>query len=100
MEFLAPAAGGSGASSLIMIVVMIVIFYFFMIRPNMKRQKAAKKFRESLIAGQKVVTIGGIHGKILEISETTVLIQSEGSKLRLEISAITSSVEEQLTTKS
>ena len=100
MEFLAPAAGGSGASSLIMIVVMIVIFYFFMIRPNMKRQKAAKKFRESLIAGQKVVTIGGIHGKILEISETTVLIQSEGSKLRVEMSAIASSVEEQLTTKS
>jgi preprotein translocase subunit YajC len=50
--------------------------------------------------GQKVVTIGGIHGKILEISETTVLIQSEGSKLRLEMSAIASSVEEQLTTKS
>ena len=50
--------------------------------------------------GQKVVTIGGIHGKILEISETTVLIQSEGSKLRLEMSAIASSVEEHLTTKS
>ena len=100
MEFLAPAAGGSGASSLIMIVVMIVIFYFFMIRPNMKKQKAAKKFRENLMPGQKVVTIGGIHGKILEISETTVLIQSEGSKLRLEMSAIASSVEEHLTTKS
>jgi preprotein translocase subunit YajC len=84
MEFLAaPPAGGSGASSIIMIVVMIVIFYFFMIRPNMKKQKEAKKFRENLMTGQKVVTIGGIHGKILEISETTVLIQSEGSKLRV-----------------
>lgn len=102
MDFLAvpPAGGGSGASSLIMIVIMIVIFYFFMIRPNMKKQKEAKKFRENLMPGQKVVTIGGIHGKILEISETTVLIQSEGSKLRLEMSAIASSVEEQLTTKS
>jgi len=96
MEFLAPAAGGSGASSLIMIVVMIVIFYFFMIRPNMKKQKAAKKFRESLIAGQKVVTIGGIHGKILEVAESTVLINSEGSKLRLEITAIASSTEDQI----
>jgi len=94
------AASGGSASSLIMIVVMIVIFYFFMIRPNMKKQKAAKKFRENLMAGQKVVTIGGIHGKILEISETTVLIQSEGSKLRVEMSAIASSVEEQLTSKS
>ena len=101
MEFLAvPPTGGSGASSIIMIVVMIVIFYFFMIRPNMKKQKDAKKFRENLMTGQKVVTIGGIHGKILEISETTVLIQSEGSKLRVEMSAIASSVEEQLTTKS
>ena len=101
MEFLAvPPAGNSGASSIIMIVVMIVIFYFFMIRPNMKKQKEAKKFRENLMPVQKVVTIGGIHGKILEISETTVLIQSEGSKLRLEMSAIASSVEEHLTTKS
>ena len=101
MEFLAaPPAGGSGASSIIMIVVMIVIFYFFMIRPNMKTQKEAKKFRENLMTGQKVVTIGGIHGKILEISETTVLIQSEGSKLRLEMSAIASSSEDQMATKS
>jgi preprotein translocase subunit YajC len=101
MEFLAATpAGNSGASSIIMIVVMIVIFYFFMIRPNMKKQKDAKKFRENLMTGQKVVTIGGIHGKILEISETTVLIQSEGSKLRVEMSAIASSVEEQMATKS
>ena len=101
MEFLAvPPAGNSGASSIIMIVVMIVIFYFFMIRPNMKKQKEAKKFRENLMPGQKVVTIGGIHGKILEISETTVLIQSEGSKLRLEMSAIASSSEDQMATKS
>ena len=103
MEFLVqktPVADGSGVSTIIMIVVMIVIFYFFMIRPNMKKQKEAKKFRENLMTGQKVVTIGGIHGKILEISETTVLIQSEGSKLRVEMSAIASSVEEQLTAKS
>ena len=56
------AANGGSASSLIMIVVMIVIFYFFMIRPNMKKQKEAKKFRENLMAGQKVVTIGGVVG--------------------------------------
>jgi preprotein translocase subunit YajC len=79
---------------------MIVIAYMFIFRPSIKKRKEAKKFKENLKAGQKVVTIGGIHGKILEISETTVLIQSEGSKLRLEISAITSSVEEQLTVKS
>jgi preprotein translocase subunit YajC len=97
MEILAPVAGGnSGASSIIMIVIMIVIFYFFMIRPNMKKQKEAKKFRENLAVGQKVITIGGIHGKILEVAESTVLINSEGSKLRLEISAIASSTEDQI----
>jgi preprotein translocase subunit YajC len=100
MEFLAvPPAGNSGASSMIMIVVMIVIFYFFMIRPNMKKQKAAKKFRENLMAGQKVVTIGGIHGKILEVAESTVLINSEGSKLRLQITAIASTSEDQIENK-
>ena len=100
MEFLAaPPAGNSGASSIIMIVVMIVIFYFFMIRPNMKKQKEAKKFRENLMPGQKVVTIGGIHGKILEVAESTVLINSEGSKLRLEITAIASSSEDQIEIK-
>ena len=100
MEFLtAPVEGNSGASSLIMIVVMIVIFYFFMIRPNMKKQKAAKKFRENLMAGQKVVTIGGIHGKILEVAESTVLINSEGSKLRLQITAIASTSEDQIENK-
>ena len=101
MEFLAvPPAGNSGASSIIMIVVMIVIYYLFMIRPNTKKRKEEKKFKENLKPGQKVVTIGGIHGKILEISETTVLIQSEGSKLRLEMSAIASSSEDQMATKS
>ncbi len=85
--------------SIVMIVVMIVIFYFFMIRPNMKKQKEAKKFREGIKSGDKVVTIGGIHGKVLEVSETTILIQSEGSKLRLEKSAISTSVEDQITEK-
>ena len=82
--------------SIIMIVVMIVIFYFFMIRPNMKKQKEAKKFREGIKNGDKVVTIGGIHGKILEIAESTVLISSEGTKIRLEKSAISQSGEDQL----
>lgn len=99
MEILAnlqPPAGNSGASSIIMIAIIIVIFYFSMIRPNMKKQKEAKKFRENLAVGQKVITIGGVHGKILEVAESTVLINSEGSKLRLEKSAIASSTDEQI----
>lgn len=82
-----------------MIVLMIGVFYSFMIRPQMKKQKELKKFREGLKAGDKVVTIGGIHGKILEISDATVLIQSEVTKLRLEKSAVSSAMEDTLQAK-
>ena len=90
---------GGGANQLVMIVLMIGVFYFFMIRPQMKKQKELKKFRESLKAGDKIVTIGGIHGKILEISENTVLIQSEGTKLRVEKAAVSSAMEDTLQAK-
>ena len=76
--------------------MILVVFYFFMIRPQMKKQKELKKFRENLKVGDKVVTIGGIHGKILEMSESTILVNSEGSKIRFEKSAIASSSEDQL----
>ncbi|MFM6965711.1 MAG: preprotein translocase subunit YajC [Sphingomonadales bacterium] len=90
---------GGGANQLVMIVLMIGVFYFFMIRPQMKKQKELKKFREGLKAGDKIVTIGGIHGKILEISENTVLIQSEGTKLRVEKAAVSSAMEDTLQAK-
>ncbi len=79
--------------------MILIVFYFFMIRPQMKKQKELKKFRESLKTGDKVVTIGGIHGKILEVNDATILINSEGSKIRLEKSAIAQSSEDQLMTK-
>ena len=73
---------------------MIVVFYFFMIRPNMKKQKALKTFRANLSVGDKVVTIGGIHGKVLSVDSTTVLVQSDNSKLRFDISALLESAED------
>jgi len=88
---------GNSMSSLIMIVAMIAIFYLFMIRPQAKKQKELKKFREAMKPGDKVVTIGGVHGKILEIAESTVLISSEGTKIRVEKSAISPSAADQLT---
>lgn len=82
-----------------MLGMILIVFYFFMIRPQMKKQKELKKFRESLKTGDKVVTIGGIHGKILEVNDATVLISSEGSKIRLDKSAIAQSSEDQLMVK-
>ena len=89
--------GGSG--QIIMLVLMLVVFYFFMIRPQMKKQKELKKFREGLKVGDKIVSIGGIHGKILEVSDSTVLVQSEGTKLRLEKSAVSQAMEDTLQAK-
>jgi preprotein translocase subunit YajC len=80
-----------GFASLIPMILIIVIFYFFMIRPQMKKAKEAKKFRESLSKGDKIVTIGGIHGKITDVAETTFIIETEGgAKLRIEKSAVSS----------
>ncbi len=68
-------AEGGGLSGIIMIVLMIVIFYFFMIRPQSKKQKEIKKAREAMTVGDKVVTAGGIHGKIRELRDNTLLIE-------------------------
>lgn len=84
-------------ANLIPLVLIVVVFYFFMIRPQMKKQKELKNFRANLKVGDKVVTIGGVHGKILEMRDTTILISSEGTKLLFEKSAISSSVADQLT---
>ncbi len=85
--------------SILMLGLMVLVFYFFMIRPQMKKQKELKKFREGLKAGDKIVSIGGIHGKILEVSDSTVLVQSEGTKLRLEKSAVSQAMEDTLQAK-
>ena len=68
----AQAGQGSSWTGMLMIVAMIAIFYFFMIRPQSKKQKELKKQRESMKNGDKVVTAGGIHGRIREIKENTI----------------------------
>ena len=83
------SGSGMGYMQIIPLLLIVVVFYFFFIRPQMKRSKDQKKFRESLQKGQKVITIGGIHGRIVEIQDTTVTIEVEGQvRLRVEKSAI------------
>lgn len=57
------------------LVLIIVVFYFFMIRPQMKKQKELKNYRDSLQKGDKVVTTGGIYGKLVGISDNTVEVE-------------------------
>lgn len=86
---------GGGMESLIFLGLIIVVFYFFMIRPQMKKTKEAKKFRESLKKGDQIVTIGGIHGKISDVQEATFTIETEGGhKLKIEKAAVASAVGE------
>ena len=83
--------GADGMGSILMIVILIVIFYFFMIRPQSKRQKEIRKFREGLQSGDKVVTAGGIHGKIKEIkpdSNVVILEIADGVKIRIDKGSI------------
>lgn len=61
--------------NIIMIVALIAIFYFFMIRPQQKRQKEIKKFREGINVGDQVVTAGGIYGKVRKIKDTVVSLE-------------------------
>ncbi len=83
------AKGQSVWGSLLPLFLILIVFYFFFILPQTKKNKAQKKFRESLQKGQKVVTIGGIHGKITEVKDKTVVLEVGNSvKMTVEKSAI------------
>jgi preprotein translocase subunit YajC len=87
MVFLQQQSGG-GLGTLIMFGGMFVIMYFFMIRPQMKKQKEAKKFQEALEVGDKVMTLGGIHGKIVEVGESDVVMAIDQGRMRVEKAGI------------
>lgn len=83
------AGGGNGLSGMLMIVAMIVIFYFFMIRPQQKKQKEIKKAREAMKTGDRVVTAGGIHGKLKDITDSTVMIEvAPGTQIKVDKSSV------------
>lgn len=91
---LAPPAEGDksgGLMSFLPLILIMVVFYFFFIRPQMKKAKDQRKFREALKKGDKIITISGLHAKIAEVNETTVTLEVEGGqKLVYEKSAIVS----------
>lgn len=69
------APAGNGMMNIVMIVALIAIFYFFMIRPQQKRQKEIRKFREALIVGDRIITAGGIHGKIRGVKDNSFIVE-------------------------
>jgi preprotein translocase subunit YajC len=84
-----PAEGQGGLTTFIPLILIIVVFYFFMIRPQMKKQKDLRKFREELKKGDKIVTTGGIYGKVLEIQERAIIMEVEGqNRLKVDKAAV------------
>jgi preprotein translocase subunit YajC len=87
-----PAEGqgkGGGMNMLLLLGAIILVFYFFMIRPQQKKQKQVQNYRNELKRGDKIITIGGIHGKITDVQESTFIIEVEdGTKLRIEKAAV------------
>ncbi len=79
----------SMVSTLLPFVAIIVIFYFFMIRPQMKRQKELRKYRESLKKGDKVITTGGIYGKVVEVKDNHMIVEiANGVEIKIDKAAI------------
>ncbi len=81
----------------IMLGLIMVVFYFFMIRPQMKKTKDQRKFKEEINKGDKIITIGGIHGKISEIRDQAFIIDVEnGGKLKIDKTAVSMEMTRQL----
>ena len=82
--------GGLGAySQFLPLVLIIIVFYFFMIRPQVQKQKDQKKYVEELKKGDKVVTNAGIHGKIIEVGDATILVEVDNNvKIRFDKGSI------------
>ena len=77
-------AGLLGGSPIIMIVVMVAIFYFMLIRPENKRKKEAEQMRNSLKKGDWLTTIGGLYGKVVAITDRTVVLETSEDRVRVE----------------
>ncbi len=86
---MASPENGGGLGAFLPLILIVLVFYMFFIRPQMKKQKQLRKYRENLRKGDKIITIGGIHGKIIEEQERTFTIEVEGgNRLKIERSAV------------
>ena len=89
IEFAYAATSGAanpsgGGMSILMIVLMVAIFYFMLIRPESKRKKQAEEMRSSLKKGDWLTTIGGVYGRVVSITDRTVVIETSEDRVRIE----------------
>jgi preprotein translocase subunit YajC len=91
--FMAQPAGASGSANPLVtflpLILVFVVFYFFMIRPQMRKQKELTSYRNALKKGDKVITTGGIYGRVLEVKDNIVILDVGGDvKLKVDKSAL------------
>ena len=85
VNFLTDAAGASMGSTVIMLVLMVAVFYFMLIRPENKRKKEAEQMRSSVKTGDKIVTIGGITGTVVNVKDNKIVIETGADQVRIEL---------------
>ena len=85
LNFLTASASGGMASTLIMMVLMIAIFYFMLIRPENKQKKEAEQMRSAVKKGDKITTIGGIGGTVVDVKESRIVIETGADQVRIEL---------------
>ena len=100
LQTAAPTGGEGSYMGILMMVALVFIFYFFMIRPQQKRQKEIQKQREAMKIGDKVIVAGGIHGRVKEIVDNSMLIEvADGVRIRVDKASVFNSPEDIQTNK-
>ena len=84
VNFLTDAAGAGMGSTVIMLVLMVAVFYFMLIRPENKRKKEAEQMRGAVKTGDKITTIGGIIGTVVNVKEDKIVIETSAVQVRIE----------------
>ncbi len=91
------ASGLGGMSSILFLVIIFVVFYFFLIRPENKRKKKLTEMRNNITIGDEIVTIGGIMGKVVQVTEDTITFETGEDRVRMQVTkwAISTNVREE-----
>ena len=84
VNFLTDVAGAGMGSTVIMLVLMVAVFYFMLIRPENKRKKEAEAMRGAVKTGDKITTIGGIIGTVVNVKEDKIVIETSADQVRIE----------------
>ena len=85
VNFLTDVAGAGMGSTVIMLVLMVAVFYFMLIRPENKRKKEAEQMRGAVKTGDKITTIGGIIGTVVNVKEDKIVIETSADQVRMEL---------------